>query len=249
MQRLGTKWFCISDFGWRRWSGASPLDRLPAKAEGARSTHRLRMYRPLTSFSPPAEAVYRGVATVIPDSFLGARSESWVLGEDQCSRPSKGMLLSGLQRYYLSPDTPCTPCPIHLRSLPAISNVMGSWWAGSLCSLLLIPVGGLVLFALSCWFLLVGWFSLLSLVDSCWWAGSLWSLLLIPVGGLILFALSCWFLLVGWFSLLSLVDSCWWAGSHFSLLLIPVGGLVLFALLLIPVGWLEMYRSLGQMQG
>ena len=110
MQRLGTKWFCISDFSWRRWSGAPPLDRLPAKAEGARSIHRwLRMHRPLTSFSPPAEAVYRGVATVIPNSFLGARCESWVLGEDQCSRPSKGMLLSGLQRYYLSPDTPCTP--------------------------------------------------------------------------------------------------------------------------------------------
>ena len=110
MQRLGTKWFCISDFGWRRWSGAPPLDRLPAKAEGARSIHRwLRMHRPLTSFSRPAEAVYQGVASVIPNSFLGARSESWALGEDQCSRPSKGMLLSGLQRYYLSPDTPCTP--------------------------------------------------------------------------------------------------------------------------------------------
>ena len=109
MQCLGTKWFCISDFGWRRWSGAPPLDRLPAKAEGARSIHRwLRMHRPLTWFSPPAEAVYRGVATVIPNSFLGARSESWVLGEDQCSRPSRGMLLSGLQRYYLSPHTQYT---------------------------------------------------------------------------------------------------------------------------------------------
>ena len=31
MQRLGTKWFCISDFGWRCWSGAPPLDWLPAK--------------------------------------------------------------------------------------------------------------------------------------------------------------------------------------------------------------------------
>ena len=110
MQHLGTKWFYISDFGWRRWSGAPPLDWLPAKAEGARSAHWwLRMHWPLTSFSPPAEAVYRGVATVIPNSFLGARSESWVLGEDQCPRPSQGMLLWGLQRYYLSPDTPYTP--------------------------------------------------------------------------------------------------------------------------------------------
>ena len=32
-----------------------------------------------------------------------------MLGEDQCSRPSQGMLLSGLQRCYLSPDTPYTP--------------------------------------------------------------------------------------------------------------------------------------------
>ena len=132
MQRLGTKWFCISDFGWRRWSGAPPLDRLPAKAEGARSTHRwLRMHRPLTSFSPPAEAVYWGVATVIPNSFLGARSESWVLGEDQCSHPSKGMLLSGLQRYYLSADTPCTPVRASMQrtrnaDIPAIPrNVAG----------------------------------------------------------------------------------------------------------------------------
>ena len=110
MQRLGTKWFCISDFAWRRWSGASPLDWLPAKADGARSTHRwLRMHQPLTSFSPPAEADCRGVATVIPNSFLGARSESWVLGEDQCSRQPQRMLLSGLQRYYLSLDTPYTP--------------------------------------------------------------------------------------------------------------------------------------------
>ena len=31
------------------------------------------------------------------------------MGEDQCSRPSQGMLLSGLQRHYLSPDTPYTP--------------------------------------------------------------------------------------------------------------------------------------------
>ena len=59
----------------------------------------------LTLFSPPAEAVCRGVATVIPNSFLGARSESWVLGEDQCFRPAQGMLLWGLQRYYPSPDT------------------------------------------------------------------------------------------------------------------------------------------------
>ena len=29
-----------------------------------------------------------------------------MLGEDQCSRPSQGMLLWGLQRYYLSPHTP-----------------------------------------------------------------------------------------------------------------------------------------------
>ena len=107
MQRLGTKWFCISDLGWRRWSGAPSLDSLPAKAEGARSAHRwLIMHRPLTSFSPPAEAACRGVATVIRNSFLGARIESWVLGEDQCSRPSQGMLLSDLQRYYLSLDTP-----------------------------------------------------------------------------------------------------------------------------------------------
>ena len=63
-QRLGIKWFCISDFGCRCWSGAPPLDWLPAKAEGARSTHRwFRMHWPLTSFSPPAEAVCRGVAS------------------------------------------------------------------------------------------------------------------------------------------------------------------------------------------
>ena len=110
--RLGTKWFCISDFGCGRWLGAPSLDQLPARAVGARSAHRwLRMHRPVTSFSPPAEAVYWGVTTVIPNSFLGASSESWVLGEGQCSRPFRGMLLSGLQRYYLSPDTPYTPGP------------------------------------------------------------------------------------------------------------------------------------------
>ena len=101
------------------------------------------MHRPLTSFSPPAEAVCRGVATVIPNSFLGARRESWVLGEDQCSRPSRGMLcgvyrgttsphtpqgivLWGLQRYYLSPHIPrdCAvgftevlPLPTHPKGL------------------------------------------------------------------------------------------------------------------------------------
>ena len=32
-----------------------------------------------------------------------------MLGEDQCSRPSQGMLVWGLQRYYLSPHTPHTP--------------------------------------------------------------------------------------------------------------------------------------------
>ena len=107
MQRLGTEWFCVSNIICGHLSGAPPLDRLPAKAEGARSAHWwLRMHRPLTSFNPPAEALCRCVATVIPNSFLGARSESWVLGEDQCSRPSQGMLLWGLQRYYLSPDTP-----------------------------------------------------------------------------------------------------------------------------------------------
>ena len=126
MQRLGTKWFCISDFGWRRWSGAPPLDQLPAEAEGAQSTHRwLRMHRPLTSFSPPAEVVCRGVATVIPNSFLGARSESWVLGEDQCSRPSKGMLLSGLQRYYLSPDIPRDAAVGFTKVLPLSTHPKG----------------------------------------------------------------------------------------------------------------------------
>ena len=90
-------------------NGAPPLDRQPAKAEGAQSAHQwLKMHWPLTLLSSPAEAVYRGVATVIHNSFLGARSESWVLGNDQCSRPSQGMLLSGLQRY-LSPDIPYTP--------------------------------------------------------------------------------------------------------------------------------------------
>ena len=81
MQHLGTKWFCTSDFGCGCWSGAPSLDRLPAKAEGARSTHQwLRMHWPLTSFSPPAEAVCRGVATVIPNSFLEpeVRVECWV---------------------------------------------------------------------------------------------------------------------------------------------------------------------------
>ena len=72
----------------------------------------------LALFSQPAGAACRGVATVIPNSFLGAKSESWVLGEDQCSRPSRGMLLSGLQRYCLSPDTPYTPyTPVLVRLL------------------------------------------------------------------------------------------------------------------------------------
>ena len=63
------------------------------------------MHGPLASFSPPAEAVYRGVVTVIPNSFLGARSESWMLGEGQCSCPSQKMLLPGLQRYALRKGT------------------------------------------------------------------------------------------------------------------------------------------------
>ena len=54
-----------------------PLDRLSAKAEGARSAHRwLRMHQPLTWIIPPAEVICWDVATVIPNSFLGARSES-----------------------------------------------------------------------------------------------------------------------------------------------------------------------------
>ena len=73
------------------------------------------MYRPHISFSPPPGAVYRGVATAIPNSFLGTSSESWVLGEDQCSRPSGRMLLSGFQRHYLSPDM--WPEPIPLREM------------------------------------------------------------------------------------------------------------------------------------
>ena len=129
MQRLVTKRFCISDFGCGRWSGTPPLDWLPAKAEGAPSTHWwLRMHQPLISFSPPAEAVCRGVATVIPNSFLGARSESWVLGEDQCSRPSQGMLLSGLQRYYLSPDT--QTCGLNRRYWRASSMATWRSWGG-----------------------------------------------------------------------------------------------------------------------
>ena len=88
-----------------------PSPRLTAcQSQWAQSTHWwLRMHRLLILFSPPAEAVCRGVATTILNSFLEARSESWVLGEDQCYRPSQGMLLSSLQRYYLSPDTPHTP--------------------------------------------------------------------------------------------------------------------------------------------
>ena len=90
---------------WTLIGGSSP--RLTAcQGWKAQSTHRwLGMHRPLTLFSSPAEAVCRGVATVIPNSFLGARSESRVLGEDLCPCPSQGMMLSGLQRYYLSPDT------------------------------------------------------------------------------------------------------------------------------------------------
>ena len=78
--------------------------RLPAKAEGARSAHQwLRMHQPRTLYSPPADAVYRGVTIIISTDFLEPEV-SWVLGEDQCSRQPQGMLLSGLQRNYLSPD-------------------------------------------------------------------------------------------------------------------------------------------------
>ena len=90
-----------------------------------------KMHRPLSSFSPTAEAVYRGVATGIPDSFLGARGmllsslQRYCLSlprhpehpkgcccrvykgttSPQTPRTPQGMLLSGLQRYYLSANT------------------------------------------------------------------------------------------------------------------------------------------------
>ena len=68
--------------------GALPLTNCLPRQKGARCAHWLRMHRSLTLFSPPTEVVNQGVATVIPNSFLGARSESWVLGEDQCSGAS-----------------------------------------------------------------------------------------------------------------------------------------------------------------
>ena len=54
----------------------------------------------------------RRFAGVWPQLSLTAFLEpemSWQLDEDQCPRPPRGMLLSGLQRYYLSPDTQYTP--------------------------------------------------------------------------------------------------------------------------------------------
>ena len=106
MQHLGTKWFCIFNLDCERWSGSPPLDWLPAKAVGARSAHRwFRMSRSLTSFSQPAEAVCRGVATVIPNSQKWELSAGW----GPVLPPTLWMLLWGLQRYYLSPHTPHTP--------------------------------------------------------------------------------------------------------------------------------------------
>ena len=62
---------------WTLIGGSSP--RLTAcQGWKAQSTHRwLGMHRPLTVFSSPAEAVCWGVATVIPNSFLGP--QKWEL--------------------------------------------------------------------------------------------------------------------------------------------------------------------------
>ena len=111
----------IFDFGCVCWLGAPFLDQLTAKAEGAQSAHWwLRMQGLLTLFSRPSKTVYGALVTVIPSSFLVARSESWVLSEDRCFCSSQGMLLSRLQRYYLSPNTPYTPSP-------TANIAMGHW--------------------------------------------------------------------------------------------------------------------------
>ena len=56
--------------------GALILDNLPAKVIEAWSDQQwLRMHQPLALLSPPAEAIYQGVVTVIPNGFFGARSD------------------------------------------------------------------------------------------------------------------------------------------------------------------------------
>ena len=72
------------------------------------------------------------VATVIPMSFLGARGERWVLGEDLWYHPCQEMLASGVQRYYLSPHTPYTPRDAAVgftKVLPLPTHPKG-WWCG-----------------------------------------------------------------------------------------------------------------------
>ena len=84
------------------------------------------MHRSLTSFSPPAEADYRGV-TVTPVLEPEVRVECWLrtsvpahpkgcccgvykgTTSHKTPRTPQRKLLSGLQRYYLSQDTPHTP--------------------------------------------------------------------------------------------------------------------------------------------
>ena len=75
----------------------------------------IKMHQPFIPFCLPAEAFYRDAATAVPNSSLGARSESWVSVEDQCSCSSQVLLPQGLQGATTS-LTPWTPHNLTLHS-------------------------------------------------------------------------------------------------------------------------------------